>query len=160
MYSIDPGISGTGWAQWWDDTPLRAGVIRSPSAIKNEAWWVRSQAIVEALARLWGRQLPVVVCEFPQHMLGVKATAAQKDSDIYKLAHMTGMIQALVGSDRFVPVRPIDWKGQLPKSVVQLRVTKQLGAARCRQLNIKSHAWDAVGIGLWFLGSTNKLLTR
>jgi hypothetical protein len=80
----------------------------------------------------------------------VKGIAASK-GDTLKLAFLVGCYSiALRKRDIDVHlVIPQRWKGQLPKDVVISRVRRELGDELCQQMNIRSHAWDAVGLGLW-----------
>lgn len=92
-----------------------------------------------------------VILEFPQQMSNLKGIAAQKGS-VYRLAFLVGyLVRALEPMESEI-VLPVEWKGQLPKAVVQDRVSRILGKQVCEEQNIRTHAWDAVGIGLWRLG--------
>lgn len=85
-------------------------------------------------------------------MTNAKGIAAQAGS-VYKLAFLVGYIaHAFDFECEVIVTTPMEWKGQLPKDVIQRRVISRLGAAKCIGLNIRSHAWDAVGLGLWALG--------
>jgi hypothetical protein len=49
-------------------------------------------------------------------------------------------------------VKPSQWKGQLPKTIVIDRLRRKLGRKQCDDLGIEKDAWDAVGIGMWAQG--------
>jgi len=155
LYTIDPGLSGTGWARWdvyREGVALReCGVLSEPKEFAGEDWWLRAWGLT---ARLTLAMRPVrgrAYIEFPQYMGGsVKGIAASK-GDTLKLAFLVGCYSiALRKRDIDVHlVIPQRWKGQLPKDVVISRVRRELGDELCQQMNIRSHAWDAVGLGLW-----------
>ena len=77
--------------------------------------------------------------------------------DLVKLSIFVGMLcyraRLLVGPENvfFVPVN--QWKGQLSKELVELRI-KKFYASRNFHAKFTSHEWDAVGIGLHVLGYT------
>lgn len=162
LVSIDPGVAGTGWAQWKGSTLVKAGVIYPRRNLEDNHWWERAMDVamkfrhiiqqLESDAAYDRVRLQVAfICEFPQHMEGVKGIAAQGDSGIHKMSHLTGMIHGMNAGYNFIPVTPMQWKGQLPKSVVIDRVRQVLGTRACKDHALKAHAWDAVGLGLWAL---------
>lgn len=154
FYSIDPGLAGTGWAEWdGGRAPVRVGVIRANRSKAELA--VRCEDIARQMVQIIheGRYPPAktdthVTLEMPQHMVNIKGIAAQAGS-VYKLTFLVGYLAKAVYPCIVHVVTPGEWKGQLPKDVVQRRIIKHLGMRTCVKLNIRSHAWDAVGIGLW-----------
>lgn len=155
--AIDPGLSGTGWAYFntEEDKPKAIGVI--PSRDRGDSWWDRANQMAEYVYEETRQFAPrMVVCEMPQQMTSAAGLAAQGDANIYKLAFLVGTLaHASRGwwHCRFIPVFPPMWKGQLPKSVVEKRIQRAVGPKRCARLGIRTHAWDAVGIGLWARGN-------
>lgn len=155
-YSVDPGLGGTGWAEWrGKKAPTRVGVIAANRRHEDELA-ARCEDIAYALSEeiKWGGGLYTqvhVILELPQHMTSLKGIAAQAGA-VYKLAFLVGYLAKAVYPCTVHVVTPGEWKGQLPKDVVQRRITKHLGEETCRALNIRTHAWDAVGIGLWTSG--------
>lgn len=156
LYSIDPGLSGTGWAEWKSRRfPNRAGVI--PASRTPESGLLADQCEEVCVSLL--RVVPLVhrhrathiFIEMPQMMTNVKGIAAQGGS-IYKLTFLVGYIARALCECTVHTVTVAEWKGQLPKDVVQRRIERELGIERCRELGIKTHAYDAVGIGLWATG--------
>jgi len=93
----------------------------------------------------------LVVCEFPQYQESAGRSMGWRTGDLQRLTFLTGVFAARLHPAEFYPVVPSQWKGQLPKSIVEDRIRTRLGAAVCRRLKIRTHAWDAVGIGLWAL---------
>jgi len=156
LLAIDPGLGGTGWALFAKgrSVPYQTGVIHCRKA--TWAWWARANAIAMDLGNTVGigwHDHAMVVSEFPMQMQSAAGIATQKDSGIYKLAFLVGLIRAEFKYAAFRPVTPQEWKGQLPKDVVIHRIRRSLGLKATQHLGIKTHAWDAVGIGLWARGN-------
>jgi hypothetical protein len=154
MMSIDPGVSGTGWVVWdVAGTPLRCGVVtprRAPHALLID----RCMEVIAALrAAAEPGTLRVVVCEYPEYQESTVRAMTWTTGDMQKMTFLVGVIAhwAVSKGAMFVPVTPTIWKGQLPKTVVQQRIVRQLGEDVCARLGLKTHAWDAAGIGIWAL---------
>lgn len=91
-----------------------------------------------------------LVCEFPEFQSGAGREMGWRKGDLQKLTFLIGSIYwATRPQVVFFPVSPSKWKGQLPKSVVEHRVIESLGKETCARLKLRTHAWDAAGIGLW-----------
>ena len=90
--------------------------------------------------------------EYPSFFDTAAGTMVAKKGDLLKLTCLVGVMCGWMESKSvktsLVPVN--QWKGQLPKQIVTERIIRYLGEKQC--LGIKSHAWDAVGIGLHALG--------
>lgn len=156
VYAVDPGLGGTGWAEWMDGrrVPTRCGVI--PGVQSREALADRCNKVAVNLKKIikqggiLDRAVHVYI-EMPQMMTSAAGIAAQKGS-VYKLTFLVGYLACAVWPCQIFEVNPIEWKGQLPKEVVASRVRQYIGNAACVDLDIKTHAWDAVGLGLWANG--------
>ena len=74
------------------------------------------------------------------------------EGGLTKLAHLVGMFhdRMLVEEMHVVLATVNEWKGQLPKSVVECRVKSILGAKACSKF--RAHIWDAAGLGLFAFG--------
>lgn len=178
LFSVDPGLMGTGWA-FWEETvgePLAVGVINSCSTLNNASWIDRglditiqlNSAIFNCITKhRFGdtktdprfdteKRTITVLSEYPQFQGSAKGYAATTKGDIYKLATLVGMFGArtIETPFRFEIVEVSVWKGQLPKDIVEKRIRRILGEDACTRLGIKTHAWDAVGIGLWKRGQS------
>lgn len=155
IYSIDPGLNGTGWAAWSERRrPERVGVLKQPTP-GNLA--MRCHSIGESIKRIIkkdGALVPAthVFIEFPMAMAGSARGIAAQAGAVYKLTFLVGYIAASVWPCEVFTVTPMEWKGQLPKDVVVTRIQRMLGEEVCRELGIKTHAWDATGLGLWATG--------
>lgn len=154
MLSIDPGLTGTGYVvwQWWAGSvtpavPIAAGVLTAPAG--HHSLGVRARVLADRLRVLQGNVEPwTVVCEFPEYQESSGRSMGWRTGDLQRLTFLIGVIAGRT-EGTFIEVTPHVWKGQLPKSVVQQRVINQLGSDVCEMLNLKTHAWDAAGIGLW-----------
>lgn len=155
--SIDPGRD-LGYAIWdwkkWKKCvpPIAVGVINS----KREQHWTSAvQTSMGLLAEVLEEYAPFGYggVEWPQFYDSAQGHMVARRGDLNKLTYTVGyitcMLQALgCITTELVPVAT--WKGQLSKVVVNKRIVKVLGAKRCTSFS--SHAWDAVGIGLYAKG--------
>ena len=141
MFTIDPGISGTGWALWDDEGKLKfSGVITPPARFK---WEDKCQIVIKQLMTKW-RGAREVYVEFPAMMGGGRGVVTASSGALVKLTILVGMIMNEFSAK---PITVASWKGQLPKEIVEKRVKELL--PKCKA---KSHAIDAIGIGLYIQG--------
>ena len=152
--AIDPGLGGTGYAVFNPNGALTGvGTIRVG---RHDPLTYRIRS-VSILLRM---HLPVshvplrVVIECPEFMGGTaKGSAASRGGALVKLAHVTG---AIVGGFSMACevdlVTPGEWKGQLPKEVMRERLERTMPRRdKARMQKESEHAWDAYGLGRWFL---------
>lgn len=157
LLAVDPGINGTGWALW-DRTdhaaPTRVGILRKKhDHYHDAAYWIAVQLRLVIAHREVGNSI-VVTCEMPEYQTGAARSMGWMRGDLQKLTFLVGAIGYMAREEvcKFEPVPVSQWKGQLPKDVVTDRIIRIVGAKKCEALGIKTHAWDATGIGLWRLG--------
>jgi len=155
VLAIDPGINGTGYALWEKQpkgktlrpVPSEVGVLRKRfDSYVTTANWIADQLEGYGTANL------IVTCEFPEFQTSASRSMGWMRGDLQKLTYLVGVLGRTFRGGSFEPVPVSQWKGQLPKDVVTRRIVQELGTADCERLGIKTHAWDAVGIGLWRLG--------
>lgn len=161
LLAVDPGLQGTGLA-FWSSTRTPAPEWTEVVSDRKGDWLDRSDRIARHVAErlrtetTTGRMLGDVrlVCELMEMHGGARAQMMWKSGDLQRTLIFTGMLIARTSRyvDKVTLVGPGTWKGQLPKSVVEHRLKRYLGGPIWRTLGIRSHAWDAVGIGLWALG--------
>src|SRR6266540_651688 len=163
LLSIDPGLGGTGWAIWRGQVELKlhmAGVITASK--RSENFVIRADDIATQLHQMTqrhgGNHLTEykAICEFPDFQDSGVRSMGWRSGDLQKLTYLVGVLAATLYCDEFIPVKPHRWKGQLPKRVVEARLLKKIGAARCAVLGIKTHACDTVGIGQWWIDDGRK----
>jgi len=155
LLSIDPGLTGTGWALWVPPfkRPCLLGVIKTG---KGE-WWDRAQSIADQIVEHCDTHTRVVA-EFTEYHAAVTSSMGWKTGDLQRLTFLCGAIAGRVYPRKFLPVTASGWKGQLPKDVAAKRIEAIIGRKACQRLGLPeikrrsdTHAWDAVGIGLWAL---------
>ena len=149
--SIDPGLSGTGWAAWEGEIPTSCGVLKPK---KEVDWTENAYQISFAVCLLVRKFRPLeTLIEFPRYMPGSSAGRASAASgSLIKLAFLVGSITNKVTPYTDVRLIGTDWKGNLKKDIMQRRVERELGISLCQKLDVKTHAWDALGIGLNKIG--------
>lgn len=168
LLSIDPGLAGTGYVFWMKRVPWAAGVLRPLQrdvTLNSDELVDRSRSIVRQLLALgpqcpthhstacacWNGHDSAVVIEFPEFHESLKGRTARSTGSMDKLAFLIGVMAASFPRPWAVKlVRVRQWKGQLPKEVVISRMKKRHGD-RPEEIGVKSHAWDALGIGDWYL---------
>lgn len=163
LLAIDPGLTGTGWAYWREDqehtgdAPYAVGVVTVPSKIRGDDFVARARNIANQLYDIADRlynldddKVDRVICEFPNYQDSGARSMGWRSGDLQRLTFLTGVLCQRFDDCSFIAVEPFRWKGQLPKHVVESRIRKRFGNRTCRELDIRTHAWDAVGIGLWY----------
>lgn len=153
LCAVDPGINGTGIALWCpgDDLyPFGTDVLNAPRKL---TWWRKALYLADAVADVVDehRDIAILVCECPQFFASAGGEMVAGRGDLVKLAIAVGCIAGRVESNtrscEFFPVEVNDWKGQLSKENVERRIRRKLPLGE-----YTSHAWDAVGIGLFARG--------
>lgn len=158
VLSVDPGFGGTGLVYWSGGKPSAARVVKPSTKevdLVERAWHIASVTNnffftcreMEEHTGAW--QAPCVVIEYPEYQEGLRGQVSSQTGGVIKLSFLIGVLVASFPRHfviKLVPVR--DWKGQLPKDVVMRRMQHIYGKT-CRTIDIKSHAWDALGLGHW-----------
>lgn len=138
--TIDPGISGTGWAEFVDNKLEEWGIITS-----NKGHWTRkSKHICSKLYLVMGYADHIFI-EWPSF----QTVAAQNTGSIIKLAYFIGKLTSRCEILENIPYTLIpvsQWKGQLPKEVTQKRAEKFF-----KRKGFHSHAADAVALGAYLI---------
>lgn len=115
--------------------------------------FIVDQVVIEEMRHYPGRDTP-------------QASAA-KAADLLRLQAIGGIVAGRCvgprGPVRYLPA--LEWKGQVPKEVTQHRVRRALNAEELERLDfalaeypkgLGHNLYDAVGIGLSFLGRVKK----
>ena len=152
---IDPGISGTGYAVWEE----RFFSIYSATGVQPMAYGIINNKDIEAQLINFKTLIVIskakkVYIEDAAFMTGsLKGQAAAKTGSVVKLAQYIGRLQQICQELRVTTelISVMKWKGTLPKRVVWDRIFKVLP-----DLKAKSHALDAIGLGLWKMGVINQ----
>jgi hypothetical protein len=157
MLSIDCGVNAIGVAIW-NKKPTRENVIPDEAfcihVAADKAWEEKCIELVIKLDKLANdiSSFRYVVTEFPEVYGGAKGNAAAKNGDVAHMAHFCGALHAYAYPRTFIPVLPTEWKKQLKKEIMERRLRRAIGDADGTGKAITEHAWDAVGIGLYFAG--------
>ena len=168
IISIDPGVSGTGVAIWdaetWDICvpPLEIANLYGHVKKKNlsdldaeDHFTYQAYDIADQLEPFLSRECLQVYCEYPALFAGsAMSRACAVKGDLQKLTFIIGVFAGYCRRRAvpipFKPVRVNDWKGQLPKDVVNRRIVKVI--PNVLDLNPTTHSYDAIGIGLYAKG--------
>ena len=159
---VDPGFDGTGWAYWQRLSdkellpPTHCGVVRPKAKEQADDMNLaeRSFLICERFA---GEALALcapftVYLELPEvYGASAKSHASAVKGDLIKLTFLTGALALSIVEDEVCDIKllkPSEWKGQLNKEAVQMRIKRALGNLE----NFPNHTADAVGMGLSVIG--------
>lgn len=138
MISIDPGKHGSALAEWRDGRLVSA--------------WYEATRTHDVGSR-WEQHGHLVV-EWPQ----VYARGTTDANDLLDLTYRLGQFVQAMRPGQITRLAPREWKGQVPKKIMQARIEAQLSAEEkkrvCRpvQTALEHNVWDAIGIGLHALG--------
>jgi Holliday junction resolvasome RuvABC endonuclease subunit len=157
VLAIDPGYGGTGWALFHDEKWHSCGIITAPKTVgdpdlNGRAHYITAQLHVICKRNAVGR----VLIEMPAFFQSSGGQLAAGSGALVKLTFLVGYINAVLRRRRPQLVPVSQWKGNLPKHVVERRVKRILGEGTVERNKIKDHAMDAVGIGLWYFGYAMK----
>jgi hypothetical protein len=153
IYAVDPGLRQCGLAVFHAEgkTLIHGVLVRSFSKDSGpNAWRGMAKAIIAASACNVG---DIAVFEFPK----VYTAGKQKgdSADLLELAAVDGELSARfevkgVTCQRYFPH---EWKRQLSKEMTKARILERLTESEKNAVSKDDHnVWDAVGIGLFFLG--------
>jgi len=159
IVSVDIGINALGYAIWRDnkelEAPLEAGIIKVPNKLIKNLWqlkieWLLSKFEVDVLS--YTHHISLLVLEWPNIRSGAVGRAAS--DDVLHLAYAAGYHaqQATQRGINILLAPVMTWKGNLSKEIVNTRIQRAIGNKDQKGGEFKSHAYDAVGIGLWAKG--------
>lgn len=153
---IDPGTVGTGMAFWEDiSTQPRAtsGCSKKPDFTdawvpkKKLPWRERAGVVIESFVAACRDNRPeIAVIEFPVIWGSPRSIQAAVRGDLMKLIYLVGRLEERAKAESrgctVVDFTPNEWKQQLSKDAVDLRIKRVLGE------EYPEHTSDAVGMGL------------
>lgn len=150
IIAFDPGTHAVAWAALEDGKLKRCGLERGKTPVElldrldarfGIAWAPGTRAIIE-----W----PQVYRQ--RHWKG-------DPNDLVDLAAVAGVLRHLCRRIDPKLVRPHEWKGSVPKDVMNARVEKRLDEAELLALHtanapasLRHNIVDAIGLGLWAQG--------
>lgn len=146
---IDPGKFHAGAALFERSLLVKADVLFTKT--QNPAQACKELAD-EALRMVGAQKVDKIACERPS--VWTQGGGRGNPNHLLDLMATNGAIFDAVPADWRTYITTNDWKGQVPKSVMEIRIRKRLGEEETRVLGLVSdhNAIDAVGIGLWDLG--------
>ena len=155
LLAVDPGLK-LGWAFFPENRyyPTKVGLIK-PQLNSKADFFMRLHSTTSQFSAVVKKLAPQeVAIEWPGYFDSLVGGAAAKQGSLVKLAFGVGQLALIAHAfgAEFVPVRVTEWKGQIPKKVVNKIITKKLSAPRLRALKPEDDSWDAVGIGLYLRG--------
>ncbi len=159
--AIDPGKHACGVAvfeggklqrAWFVETHPIPGIEELPSRLMSRA--------VESALSVCECQLPCECLEIESTVIEVPVfydTKHRKGSqvDLAVLHQVAGALVVELPSDHFELIEPWQWKGQVPKKIMNDRTKAELTDEERALVELPSakskhhNVWDAVGIGLW-----------
>ena len=141
VLSIDPGLWKTGCALWSGDGQ------------RLRAWTQRQGKSQKKGPALW-RRMALSICEETPSVLAIEIMQVDKRSkgkerDLFSLSGVIGAVVMRFPDAKIVAYTPAQWKGSVPKHVMQARLEKRLTPEELKAICAKSthDTWDAVGIG-------------
>lgn len=164
LLAIDPGLRGVGLAKFSDGLLYWAGYIRNPDKKgRGPAAW---DAMLREAANFVDDVATAGLVELAVELPRVYPKMKTDPNDLIDLAGVLGCLVANCYSQKpagykFNPVKittyaPSDWKGQVPKDIMNARVWAKLSddeKSSVQRVGAKDHnTLDAIGIGLKALG--------
>jgi hypothetical protein len=147
ILSFDPGLRKAGCALWdFDGNLVRAWTVRQ-----------RNRKLTDLPA--WTRLVGQIKLESPVKVLVSEMAqiyARNRRTNPEGLLQITGVIGALAWRFRDAELycyRPREWKGQIPKGVMQARLESALSREELGRVEkgATHDTWDAIGIGVFHL---------
>jgi hypothetical protein len=164
LLAIDPGKKALGWSAWAAGELLSAGIARLPRGFR-----LQGEASLGAQAVELASQVPTGAEEAVVERMVQYPTRGRRDSvqrqdalanDLLDLQAIGGIVAARCVTGGIYFATPHEWKGELPKEVVILRVRNLLSEGEAKTLegaledipaSLRHNALEAVGLGLWRL---------
>lgn len=151
---IDPGSGGTGIAAWsvenWLSPQVHNPLYTHCAYGKSKSWLSNSVAIADHVRNIVSNETIVAIhCEFPQFFSTAGGEMVAARGDLQKLSFIVGVFSEIAWAHKipFYPYEVNEWKGQMSKNAVIKAIERRL--PNIADLNPDSHAWDAIGIGLY-----------
>jgi Holliday junction resolvasome RuvABC endonuclease subunit len=153
ILAIDPGLDGSGWATIQESAAVTdCGVWVAP---RKYNWHTRLRMYATyAGIKAKHCEPDVVVLEWPELMQSAGGQVSARSGALVKLSMLVGAIYVRVApyTTDIVLVTPTRWKGQLSKVTTINRIQRVVSKDVLSKLKPKTHAWDAIGIGLYHNG--------
>lgn len=135
----------------YPDTLQAASVL----CAKLDSWVRKHQNAACLRAYATSNVRRILAIEFPVARLGDSVGfVSTSGGDTIALGYAAGLYQGFSADlfDDVLLVTPQQWKGQLSKRITEQRMRRVIDPIDAQNKQIKSHAWDAVGLALFAAG--------
>jgi hypothetical protein len=152
LMSIDPSINNVGMAIWELPNGLMMYKLLHPKVNARNNEYDKSLSILDQLKE-WIQTYSVnrMILEIPEHW-AVAGFEARENGSIAKLMLVVGLIYSLKPTlDELRIVKPREWKGQLPKQVMENRLRDDYLAIDIDLAALNPNVVDAIGIGHFYI---------
>lgn len=152
LISIDPSINNVGIAIWQLPNTLIMYQLLHPKIDKRGNEYDKSLSILDQI-KAWVKAYTVnrMILEVPAHW-AVAGFEARETGSIAKLMLVVGMIYSMRHDlDELKIVKPAEWKGQLPKEVMENRLRKDYASIGVDLAKLNPNVVDAIGIGHFYI---------
>lgn len=159
MITIDPGVRGAGIAVWSLNNLVMACYVKPMR--KDRGYGLAEDLAYNVEMAVKDYSPKLIVCEFPRFY---GSTHQKGDpNDLIDVAVAGAAISTRLDSliSYIESVSPSDWKGNVPKQKMLVRIWKKLteeerAVVQKTNKSDREDILDAIGIGLWKLGRLNK----
>lgn len=153
LWTVDPALSCTGWAVFYNDTLADHGYVKTPAGMDLAE---RVQKIAKDICTPVAAVPTEFAIEWPQ----IYQSSKGDPNDLLSLSAVVGAIMGKYAHRGNVTLyRPKHWKGQVPKQAMVKRILGKLDAEELASYDeakytkgIAHNVADAIGIGLYHLG--------
>jgi hypothetical protein len=154
ILSIDPGLHACGLSVWSHDLSnplLWAGLVKNSGAHRR----TMVDSVDAKLYELYGtyRKIDQLAVEVPQVYIASRSKG--DPNDLIQLALVVGAFEQWFSGAVFM-YKPADWKGQVPKPIMEARILKRLSDDEKNKIekapkSLMHNTIDSCGIGLHHL---------
>lgn len=152
LMSIDPSINNVGIAIWELPNVLMMHKLLHPKVNARNNEYDKSLSILDQIKE-WKKSYAInrIILEVPAHW-AVGGFEARETGSIAKLMLVVGLIYSLKHDlDELKIVKPHEWKGQLPKDVMENRLRDDYSSIGIDLSALNPNVVDAIGIGHFYV---------
>lgn len=156
--SLDPGLHHFGVALWSFSGELVKAYLAGFEIRVEPKWLYHADEIAEQIKEE-GFDIGHAICEIPQ--VYSRSKSKGDPNTLVELACAGASVLSRLRGIHHV-VKPAEWKGQLPKEVIEERCKIHLSNDEQKNIvlpikSLRHNVWDAIGIGLFFLEKRVKI---
>lgn len=152
LISIDPSINNVGVAIWeLPNTLLMYKLVHPKVGCRNNEYDKGYSVLLQIKEWIQTYAINRMILEVPAHW-AVGGFEARETGSIAKLCLVVGLIYSLRDSlEELKIVKPHEWKGQLPKEVMENRLRDDYLAIDVDLSQLNANIVDAIGIGHFYI---------